>query len=81
MAAANIHEKYFKINTLLSSHPLKTSKVYCVKVIYVTKNISQGWNGTFKNNPQPGGTFVWTVSGTDYKGNKIIRNGTVVLIR
>ena len=51
------------------------------KVIYVTKNISQGWNGTFKNNPQPGGTFVWTVSGTDYKGNKIIRNGTVVLIR
>lgn len=51
------------------------------KVIYTTKNITQGWNGTFKNNPQPGGTFVWTVSGTDYKGNKIIRNGTVVLIR
>lgn len=40
MAAANIHEKYFKINTLLSSHPLKTSKVYCVKVIYVTKPLN-----------------------------------------
>ena len=51
------------------------------KVIYTTKNVSQGWDGTFKNNLQPGGTCVWIVSGTNYKGNKIVRRDSVILIR
>lgn len=50
-------------------------------IIFTSKNVSQGWDGTFKNNPQAAGTYIWTESGTDYKGNKIIRKGTVVLVR
>lgn len=51
------------------------------KIIFATKNVASGWDGTFKNNPQASGTYIWTVSGTDYKGNKIVRKGTVVLVR
>ena len=51
------------------------------KIIFYTKNEGEGWDGSFQNNPQNPGTYVWTISGADYKGNKITRKGTVVLIR
>ena len=51
------------------------------KIIFAAKNVSKGWDGTFKNSLQNAGTYIWTVSGTDYKGNKIIRKGSVVLVR
>ena len=51
------------------------------KIIFSSKNVTRGWDGTFKNDPQSAGTYIWTVSGTDYKGNKMMRKGTVVLVR
>ena len=51
------------------------------KIIFFTKKEGQGWDGTVKGNPQAAGTYVWIVAGTDYKGNKIVRKGTVLLVR
>jgi gliding motility-associated-like protein len=51
------------------------------QLVYNTSDFSKGWDGTFNGVQQASGTFVYTAEGTDYKGNKIFRKGTVVLIR
>jgi gliding motility-associated-like protein len=48
------------------------------------KNISMqkiGWDGRYKEKDQDGGVFVWIAEGLDYLGNKLVRKGTVTLIR
>ncbi len=49
--------------------------------MFSTSRIGAGWDGTFKGVKQEAGTFVWTVSATDYKNKKIARKGSVILIR
>ncbi|MEJ7611676.1 MAG: PKD domain-containing protein [Ferruginibacter sp.] len=51
------------------------------QLVYITSRINDGWDGTFKGVGQDSGTFVWQVNATDYKGNKIFKKGTVILIR
>ncbi len=43
------------------------------------KNI--GWDGTSKGAPMPNGTYVYRANITDFMGNKIVKSGSVVLIR
>ena len=45
----------------------------------VDKNI--GWDGTSKGAPMPNGTYVYRANITDFMGNKIVKSGSVVLIR
>ncbi len=49
--------------------------------IYETSRIYDGWNGKYKGVVQDPATYVWQINATDYKGNKIFRKGTVILIR
>ena len=42
---------------------------------------SAGWDGTFKDKPQPGGKYIWTVNGTSLNNNLVKLIGEVVLIR
>ncbi|MFN8248862.1 MAG: PKD domain-containing protein [Ferruginibacter sp.] len=51
------------------------------QLIFSTTDIGVGWDGTFGGAEQSPGTYVWYASGTDYKGKKHERKGTVVLIR
>lgn len=51
------------------------------ELLYSTKTITQGWDGTYKGNPQNAGTYVWEVRCTDYKNKTIRRKGSVILIR
>ena len=51
------------------------------KMVFFTKDLGQGWDGTLRGQPQDAGVYVWMVSGTAYTGNKIINKGTVVLIK
>lgn len=52
------------------------------QLLYETTDIkARGWDGMHKGQPQAPGTYVFVVQATDYKGNKIQRKGTVVLIR
>lgn len=49
--------------------------------IFFTSNASFGWDGTWQNKKQGQGTYVWMVSGIDFRGQQIFKKGTVLLIR
>ncbi len=51
------------------------------QLLFSTTDIGVGWDGTFGGAEQSPGTYVWYASGTDYKGQKHERKGSVVLIR
>jgi gliding motility-associated-like protein len=42
---------------------------------------SDGWDGTYKNAPQPVGRFIWTVNGELIDGRKVKMVGEVILNR
>lgn len=48
--------------------------------IFTTKNISEGWYGTFKGTPVDAGTYVYVIKGKNEKGN-IFLKGSVILLR
>jgi gliding motility-associated-like protein len=49
--------------------------------VFSTKNISQGWDGTFKGLPVPPGTYVYVIKGKTPSGGPVLLKGTVVLVR
>jgi gliding motility-associated-like protein len=49
--------------------------------IFFTSNAQFGWDGTWQGKKQPQGTYVWMVGGTDYRGQRIFKKGSVLLIR
>lgn len=49
--------------------------------VFYTMSPGAGWDGTINGNRQDTGTYVWIAAGTDYKGNRIERKGTVIVIR
>jgi gliding motility-associated-like protein len=51
------------------------------QVIYSSKDIANGWDGTVNGNPQPAGTYVWMVVAKALDGTVIKQRGTLVLIR
>lgn len=51
------------------------------QMVFQTSQINKGWDGNLNGVPQANGTYVWSVSGTDYTGKIIQRKGTAVLIR
>lgn len=51
------------------------------QLVYATSIAGQGWDGSFHGAKQDMGTFVFVAEGRDYKGMRIFRKGTVVLIR
>jgi gliding motility-associated-like protein len=52
------------------------------ELIYNTRNIKEGWDGTYKSIQQPSGIYTYLISITSLKTGKTIqRNGSVQLIR
>ena len=52
------------------------------QVIFETKDWTMKWDGTYKNQPQASGTYVWTLEFTEPISHKrIAQKGTTVLIR
>jgi len=49
--------------------------------VFYTTDPAIGWDGTIGGRPGEAGAFIWKVSGIDYKGDKVLREGTVFLIR
>ena len=50
-------------------------------IIFNTSTPGNGWDGTFNNIPQPMGTYIYYILLRSSKGKKIIRKGTVLLLR
>jgi gliding motility-associated-like protein len=51
------------------------------KMIFESHDVNVGWNGTYNGKDQPAGAYAYHLQFTGDDGKKIIRSGTVVLIR
>ena len=49
--------------------------------VFLSHNAGEGWDGRIDGQPQPPGTYVWMVRGTDLNGKPVEHKGTVLLIR
>lgn len=49
--------------------------------IFSTTDAGIGWDGNWRGQLQPGGLYIWQVSGIDILGKPIIKKGTVLLLR
>ena len=49
--------------------------------VYISHNIDQPWDGTFKGRELPQGTYVYVIQYTDSQKLKHIRKGTVTLLK
>jgi adhesin/invasin len=50
-------------------------------LIFSSKNANEGWDGTYRGQPQPNETYVWIIEGINKKGEKVVKKGTVTLVR
>ncbi|MEO6404168.1 MAG: PKD domain-containing protein [Ferruginibacter sp.] len=53
---------------------------YGQKIFYTT-DYNKGWDGKLQGLKQSTGAFTWMAEAIDFKGNKIFRKGTVLIIR
>jgi gliding motility-associated-like protein len=51
------------------------------QLIYETTDISKGWDGQFKNIPQPTDVYIYYLEIQTASNKKITKKGTVTLIR
>jgi gliding motility-associated-like protein len=51
------------------------------ELMYTTTQISEGWDGTFKGNQMPEGTYTFIVKILDRAGRNIKESGSVLLLR
>lgn len=51
------------------------------QLVFQTQDYRMGWDGRLQGQSLPTGTFVWIAEATDYTGIKMVRKGTVTLIR
>ena len=51
------------------------------EIIYETKDINQGWDGTYNGIPQPTATYIVQVQGRSYSGQQVTTSANVTLVR
>lgn len=51
------------------------------ELVFKTTDYTKGWDGRAKGKDQGTGNFVWLAAATDFKGNKIFRKGSVMIIK
>ena len=49
--------------------------------LFETKDVNEGWDGKYKNEPQPMGVYIYVVEAVAPSGRKINKQGNVTLIR
>ena len=49
--------------------------------VFSTNSINEGWNGQFKNEPQPLGAYVYMIEAETSTGKRFYKQGNVTLIR
>ncbi len=50
-------------------------------IVYDSPNITDGWDGTYKSYPQPMGAYIYYLEMQNSNGEKIVRKGTIQLLR
>jgi len=51
------------------------------KQLFESRNLEDGWDGTFQGQKVPEGVYTWVVRGTGYNGQRYTFGGTVTLMR
>ncbi|WP_090154780.1 T9SS type B sorting domain-containing protein [Dyadobacter soli] len=51
------------------------------EVIYHSDDIAEGWDGNFKTGKAPGGYYLYKIEATNATGEKVVKNGSFLLIR
>ena len=51
------------------------------QLVFSTRQLHRGWDGTVQGQAQPAGTYVWMIEGLTPGNQPITRKGTVTLIR
>ncbi|HEY0678239.1 MAG TPA: PKD domain-containing protein [Chitinophagaceae bacterium] len=51
------------------------------QMVFSTKTIGHGWDGTFNGLPQPSGAYVWVLEAVDARGTIVRKKGSSLLIR
>jgi gliding motility-associated-like protein len=51
------------------------------QLVFYTKELNKGWDGTFKGSPVTSGAYVWSIEGIASDGKVLKKDGTVLLIK
>jgi PKD repeat protein len=51
------------------------------QIVFTTKTMGEGWDGTYKGIAQPTGTYVWILEVVDWNGEIVRKSGSSILIR
>lgn len=51
------------------------------QLVFQAGALTDGWDGTVNGEPQPMGTYIYYLTGFDYKGDPIQRQGNLTLLR
>jgi gliding motility-associated-like protein len=51
------------------------------ELLFITNDLDKGWDGTYKSNLQPEGTYVFRATLIDQAGRTSDRSGTILLLR
>jgi gliding motility-associated-like protein len=51
------------------------------ELLFTTSTLGQGWDGSYKGNTMPEGTYTFVAKITDHIGRTFKKSGTVVLLR
>jgi gliding motility-associated-like protein len=67
----------------LGDATLKTFAVYnrWGTKVFETSDINEGWDGTYQNEPQPMGVYIYSIEAKSAKGVPFSKNGNTTLIR
>lgn len=75
-------------NDRFTPHPVGISRYNYFRVfnrwgqlLFSSRQMQQGWDGTFNGQAQPAGTYVWMIEGITNDNKVITKKGTVTLIR
>jgi hypothetical protein len=49
--------------------------------VFITNNLREKWDGTYQGNPLPPAPYLVTVAGIDILGNRIFKQGIVILVK
>jgi gliding motility-associated-like protein len=49
--------------------------------VFITNNLREKWDGTYNGNPLPPAPYLVTVAGIDILGNRIFKQGIVILVK
>ncbi|RYZ16790.1 MAG: hypothetical protein EOO16_25210, partial [Chitinophagaceae bacterium] len=49
-------------------------------VVFETRDAALGWDGTLRGQQQDSNVYIWVAEGVDYRGNAVLRKGSVLLL-